>query len=75
MLTIRGKYKNGLVTLEDDPKEITSGEVIVTFLESNSESVSKTDKKAFHFEEAREASKTIQGKLSDTIIEDRKESN
>lgn len=77
MVSIKGKYENGKIILEDQVAENPEREipVIVTFLENveiNEEVPKKINLNHFSFNRSRELLKNFKGSLSDTIIEERR---
>jgi len=71
MISLRGIYRDGLITLEKNPAMDHPVDVIVTFLE---ESVRNTESResAFSFQESKHLLKNLGDSLSDTIIQERR---
>jgi hypothetical protein len=71
MLSVKGKYKDGKVTIREKIKTEKPVDVIVTFLEEVKEPV-ELDINKFSFKKARKLLENYEGSLSKTIIEERR---
>ncbi|MFH0926678.1 MAG: hypothetical protein V1872_13775 [bacterium] len=73
MLSVKGIYKEGKVSIEEEvivPNEV---KVIITFLEDVEEKVpGKLNLKDFSFSKSRELLKNYKDSLSESIIEERR---
>lgn len=77
MVAVKGKYKNGQVTLNKEVAVSDNSDVIVTFLEEEDELPAKSKRLTFEdfsFAESREALKDYKGSFSDTVIDERRNS-
>jgi len=74
MLTVKGIYQDGKISLQQNVRYKTPIQVLVIFLD-NLESVEtkKQVRKSFSFQQAREQLKNYQGSLSDAVVEERRQ--
>jgi hypothetical protein len=73
MLAVKGIYQNGQLILEEPVPFIKPVAVIVTFLEEQP-LPPKIDLAHFSFSQSRELLKEVKSSLSDTLIEERRNS-
>lgn len=75
MIAVIGKYENGIVRLEKTIETKKPMNVIVTFLDETTqdENNQRLNKNDFSFSSAREASKSFEGSISESVVEERRE--
>lgn len=73
MLTVKGVYKDGKVTIKEEIKTDKPVNVVVTFLEEvKAPGKKKLEINKFSFKTAKELLEGYKGSLSDAIIEERR---
>lgn len=73
MLTIKGIYENGKISLQEKVKTTKQVNVIVTFLENvEIPNSGNLDLRKFSFNKSRELLKDYKGSLSDAVVEERR---
>jgi hypothetical protein len=74
MLTVKGIYQDGKISLQQQVHYKTRVKVLVTFLDDRESVPTKQPgRKTFSFRQAREQLKQYKGSLSDAVIEERRQ--
>lgn len=74
LLTIKGVYENGQISLEETVPSNKMISVIVTFLEEKQPESKKNVFSSFNFKKSQQLSATLKTSLTDALIEERRES-
>ncbi|TAN51953.1 MAG: hypothetical protein EPN21_05275 [Methylococcaceae bacterium] len=72
LLTIKGIYENGQISLEETVPSKKTISVIVTFLEEKPPGSKKNIFSSFNFKKSQQLSATLKTSLTDALIEERR---
>ncbi len=75
MISVKGLYQDGIVTLDKQVNIDHPAKVIVTFVDdedSEAEPAKRHNLSDFNFAKSRELLKDVKGSLSDAVIEERR---